>query len=65
MMQNTNQENATKKQVSRWHQFDSQQAINQAAVARILAAAQQAIAQYGSFLIVLAGGGTPKACMSC
>ncbi|MGZ8251193.1 MAG: 6-phosphogluconolactonase [Methylophilaceae bacterium] len=60
MMQNTNQENATQKQVSRWHQFDSQQAINQAAVARILAAAQQAIAKYGSFLIVLAGGGTPK-----
>lgn len=60
MMQNTNQENAKKKQVSRWHQFDSQQAINQTAVARILAAAQQAVAEYGSFLIVLAGGGTPK-----
>ena len=48
------------KQVSRWHQFHSQQAINQATVTRILQAAKDAIAKKGSFLIVLAGGSTPK-----
>jgi 6-phosphogluconolactonase len=47
-------------QVSRWHQFHSQDEINQAAVTRILQAAEQAIAKHGSFLVVLAGGGTPK-----
>ena len=45
---------------TRWHTFQSQDAINQAAVARILAAANEAINQHGSFLIVLAGGSTPK-----
>ncbi len=45
---------------TRWHTFQSQDAINQAAVARILAAAEEAINQHGSFLIVLAGGSTPK-----
>jgi 6-phosphogluconolactonase len=47
-------------QTSRWHSFSSQDEINQATVKRILQAADEAIAQYGSFLIVLAGGGTPK-----
>jgi 6-phosphogluconolactonase len=46
---------------TRWHTFDSQNGINQAAVARILKAADEAISKYGSFLIVLAGGSTPKA----
>ena len=45
---------------TRWHAFQSQDAINQAAVARILAAANEAINRHGSFLIVLAGGSTPK-----
>lgn len=46
---------------TRWHIFNSQGDINHAAVARILQAANQAIAKHGSFLIVLAGGSTPKA----
>lgn len=45
---------------TRWHSFTSQEALNQAAVKRILAAANEAIAQHGNFLIVLAGGSTPK-----
>ncbi len=45
---------------TRWHTFDSQEDINQAAVKRILQAADEAIARHGSFLIVLAGGSTPK-----
>jgi len=63
-MQNSNsldhKTNQTTNQLSRWHSFDSQDAINKAAVKRILAAADEAIAKYGSFLIVLAGGSTPK-----
>ncbi|MDP8568667.1 6-phosphogluconolactonase [Methylophilus aquaticus] len=46
---------------TRWHTFQSQHDINQAALQRILKAADEAIAKYGSFLVVLAGGGTPKA----
>ena len=46
---------------TRWHPFQSQEEINQAALSRILAAAEAAIAKHGSFLIVLAGGSTPKA----
>lgn len=45
---------------TRWHSFTSQQAINQAATERILQAADEAIAKHGSFLVVLAGGSTPK-----
>jgi 6-phosphogluconolactonase len=45
---------------TRWHTFQSQQDINQAALSRILASANEAIAKHGSFLIVLAGGSTPK-----
>ncbi len=45
---------------TRWHTFHSQNDINQAAVKRILQAADEAIAKHGSFLIVLAGGSTPK-----
>jgi len=47
-------------QTSRWHSFNSQDEINQATVQRILQAANESIAKYGSFLIVLAGGSTPK-----
>lgn len=45
---------------TRWHSFNSQDAINQAAVKRILKAADEAIIKNGSFLVVLAGGSTPK-----
>lgn len=45
---------------TRWHTFGSQEDINQAAVKRILQAADEAVAKHGSFLIVLAGGSTPK-----
>ncbi|OGV76091.1 MAG: 6-phosphogluconolactonase [Methylotenera sp. RIFCSPLOWO2_02_FULL_45_14] len=47
-------------QTSRWHSFNSQDEINQATVKRILQAANDAIKQHGSFLMVLAGGSTPK-----
>jgi 6-phosphogluconolactonase len=46
---------------TRWHAFESQNDINQAAINRILKAADEAISKHGSFLIVLAGGSTPKA----
>lgn len=46
---------------TRWHSFQSQGDINQATVKHILQSAEQAIAKQGSFLIVLAGGSTPKA----
>jgi 6-phosphogluconolactonase len=46
---------------TRWHSFQSQDDINQATVKHILQSAEQAIAKQGSFLIVLAGGSTPKA----
>ena len=61
-MQNTNQEKNKQisSQMSRWHHFETQDAINQATVSRILAAAQEAIAERGAFSIVLAGGSTPK-----
>lgn len=47
-------------QTSRWYYLGSQDEINQVTVARILQAANEAIAKYGSFIIVLAGGSTPK-----
>ncbi len=58
MMQNTNQEKSS--QISRWHNFETQDAINQATLNRILDAANEAIASRGRFSIVLAGGSTPK-----
>ena len=51
----------TQQSVTRWHLFNSQDEINQAATTRILQAANEAIEKYGSFFIVLAGGSTPKA----
>ncbi len=47
-------------QISRWHTFNTQAEINQAAVKRILEAAKAAIQARGKFLVVLAGGSTPK-----
>jgi 6-phosphogluconolactonase len=44
----------------RWHGFDTASELEQAAVTRILNAAQQAIDDHGSFHIVLAGGTTPR-----
>ncbi len=46
---------------TRWHPFNLQDEINQAALKRILTAAEEAIAKHGSFILVLAGGSTPKA----
>lgn len=46
---------------TRWHSFNTQDEINQAAIDNILKSADKAIKKYGSFLIVLAGGSTPKA----
>ncbi|MFW5431939.1 MAG: 6-phosphogluconolactonase [Methylophilaceae bacterium] len=51
----------TQQSATRWHSFNSQDEINQAAIANTLQAADEAIKKYGSFLIVLAGGSTPKA----
>ncbi len=45
---------------TRWHPFQSQDKINLAAVRRILSAADEAIAKHNNFLVVLAGGSTPK-----
>ncbi len=45
---------------TRWHIYQSQHDINHAALDRILHAADKAIKKRGSFLIVLAGGSTPK-----
>lgn len=59
-MQNPVQLTVANHQLTRWQLFDSQQAINEAATARILQAAEAAIAARGRFLLVLAGGGTPK-----
>ena len=56
----SNTTSTTNSNATRWHSFNSQGAINQAATDRILQAAREAIANHGSFLIVLAGGGTPK-----
>lgn len=50
----------TSTQATRWQLFNSQADINQATTRRILTAAQEAIAKYGNFLLVLAGGSTPK-----
>jgi len=52
--------NLANNQTSRWHSFNSQDEINQATVKRILQAANDAIKQRGSFLMVLAGGSPPK-----
>lgn len=55
------QDSPTPSVATRWHLFNSQDEINQAATSRILKAADEAIEKYGSFFIVLAGGSTPKA----
>lgn len=59
-MQNSSQDNGTNAQISRWHLFETQDAINQATLNKILESANEAIAARGRFSIVLAGGTTPK-----
>ena len=59
-MQKSDQLTLANHQLTRWFSFDNQQAINEAAVDRILQSASSAIASRGRFLLVLAGGGTPK-----
>ena len=59
-MQKPVQLTVANQQLTRWLAFDNQQAINEAATARVLQAAQEAIASRGRFLLVLAGGSTPK-----
>lgn len=48
------------RQSCRWHILADPDALEQAATARILQAAQQAIARAGAFHLVLAGGSTPQ-----
>jgi 6-phosphogluconolactonase len=59
-MQNPETITLSNNQITRWHTFHSQAAINQAALQAIIHAADKAIENYGSFSIVLAGGSTPK-----
>jgi 6-phosphogluconolactonase len=47
-------------QQSQWHVFTTTGELEDAAVARILAAADEAIAAHGAFHLVLAGGTTPR-----
>ena len=44
----------------RWHILETADQVAQAAYQQILAAAEQAIAEHGSFKLVLAGGSTPE-----
>lgn len=50
----------TQQAATRWHQYYSQVEMNEATTSRVLTAASAAIEKHGSFLIVLAGGNTPK-----
>ena len=45
---------------SRWHALETADQVAQAAYLQILAAAEQAIAEHGTFKLVLAGGSTPE-----
>ena len=47
-------------QAARWHVFPDDASLVANALARVLAAARDAIAQRGAFDIVLAGGNTPR-----
>lgn len=59
-MQKTRYKNSRSGQVSDWTLFEHASAIEEAACNRILDAAKSAIQARGQFLIVLAGGTTPK-----
>lgn len=47
-------------QTARWHVFPDDASLCADALARVLAAARDAIARHGAFDIVLAGGNTPR-----
>ncbi|MDE2225369.1 MAG: 6-phosphogluconolactonase, partial [Xanthomonadaceae bacterium] len=47
-------------QTVRWHEFPDDTSLLANALARVLAAARDAITQHGAFDIVLAGGNTPR-----
>lgn len=47
-------------QTVRWHVFPDDTSLQANALARVLAASRDAIAQHGAFDIVLAGGNTPR-----
>lgn len=47
-------------QAVRWHEFPDDASLGANALARVLAAARDAIARHGAFDIVLAGGNTPR-----
>ena len=59
-MQKSDQLTLANHQLTRWFSFETQQDITSEAVNRILKSAESAIAKRGSFLLVLAGGTTPK-----
>jgi 6-phosphogluconolactonase len=59
-MQKSDQLTLANQQLTRWYAFDHQQDLNTAAVSHILASAEKAISTRGQFLLVLAGGNTPK-----
>ncbi len=46
--------------INQWHEFDTATQVASAVCKKILASAEQAIAERGSFNIVLAGGSTPE-----
>jgi 6-phosphogluconolactonase len=52
---------APEPQICRWHAMPDVAALNAAVAARVLAAAGHAIRARGRFLVVLAGGNTPRA----
>ena len=47
-------------QTARWHEFPDDTSLLANALARVMAAARDAIVQHGAFDIVLAGGNTPR-----
>ncbi len=48
-------------QICRWHPVGNVAALSSVVAARVLAAAERALAARGRFLVVLAGGNTPRA----
>ncbi len=44
----------------KWHSFESQVSLDQAAMERVVALAESSIKTRGQFHLVLAGGSTPK-----
>lgn len=59
-MQKSDQLTLANHQLTRWYSFAKSEELSAAAVNRILESAEKAIATRGKFLLVLAGGNTPK-----